>query len=553
MGRYISTGSAQVGTNCCSTIINSTCYQVSGQKYSYDPTSCWANRIILDSPGSYSFTMPAGASCLRVISVGGGGKSRCTVGQCCGTAGAGGGYAERVDSVASGCTVSIVVGRQEQDTTISYTNSAAVARTVTGGGAAGCIPGSASGGDWNSNGGCGGYNYNLCSSYSHYCGSCICCAATTCCGYCIVWAGIAIGINPSHQGDDCCNARFAGGGSAGSWIYTTGGAGQSAFNTVAAYGGMTGGSATAGGGGGIGYITRMAIVPPNCNCICAMSNGFQVGPQSFGANYPPNAGGGGGTKWQMCTCCECVSGPMGSCCWGQWIGGHGGWGGYDNAEGTGDCFVWGRSGTACSCMYGLFQDNCYIPAGPEPKRYPWHDIHAMCGSGSRGSNISQDGACHWCGTIQWATGVNYYNRPSNAGEGAGTGGVVYMYCDARYLSFGGTNTDCYPSGVNWLLLCCLGTSGKVCCSDRLEQSLFPNVVSCAGTLGGSGGVGINYMASKAGKGGGAGVVRCYIMCVCYGGNYDKCNGTGPALAYPPCDLDWRLSHAGTGMAVIYWK
>jgi hypothetical protein len=25
------------------------------------------------------------------------------------------------------------------------------------------------------------------------------------------------------------------------------------------------------------------------------------------------------------------------------------------------------------------------------------------------------------------------------------------------------------------------------------------------------------------------------------------------LAFPPCDLDWRVSTAGTGMAIIYWK
>jgi hypothetical protein len=25
------------------------------------------------------------------------------------------------------------------------------------------------------------------------------------------------------------------------------------------------------------------------------------------------------------------------------------------------------------------------------------------------------------------------------------------------------------------------------------------------------------------------------------------------LAFPPCDLDWRASTAGTGMALLYWK
>ena len=551
MGRYISTGSAPAAT--CTTIINSSCYQVSAHRYAYDANSCWQNRIIIDTPGSYTFTVPSGATCLRTIAVGGGGKSKCTVGSCCGMAGAGGAYVERVDTVASGCTVTIVVGRQEQDTTIGYTNSAAVARTLTAGGAAGCVAGVASGGDWNSNGGCAGCNYNLCSSYSHYCGSCICCSAVTCCGYCIMMAGVGVGINPSHQSDDCCNARYAGGGSAGSWIYSTGGAGQSAVNTVVLFGGMTGGGSTAGGGGGIGYICRQALGPPNCSCICARSNSFQTGTQDQAAAYPSNAGGGGGTKWQLVTCCECTSGPNDSCCHGEWRGGQGGWGGYDNHEGAADCFVWGRSGTACSCMYGLWQDNCYMPPGPEPKRYPWHDIHNMCGSGSAGRNIAFDGSSHWCGSILWANGVSYGPRATNSGEGAGTGGVVFMYCSARYTNLGGMNVDSFPEGVNWSLLCCLGTSGKVCCSDRLEQSLFPNVVTCAGTLGGSGGMGLCSMTSKAGKGGGAGVNRCYILCVCWGGSYNLCNGSGAALAYPPCDLDWRVSNAGTGMAIIYWK
>ena len=553
MGRYISTGSAQTGTNACSTIINSTCYQTATQKYAYDGNSCWQNRVILDTPGSYTFTVPAGATCIRTIAVGGGGKPKCTVGSCCGMAGAGGAYVERIDTVASGCTVTVVVGRQEQDTTISYTNSSAVARTLTAGGAAGCVAGVGSGGDWNSNGGCAGCNYNLCSSYSHYCGSCICCSPTTCCGYCIVWAGIAIGINPGHQGDDCCNARFAGGGSAGSWIWPTGGAGQSARNTVAQGFGMSGGGASAGGGGGIGYICRQPMGASNCSCVCASTAHFTgYGPtDSLMANYPTASGGGGGTKFQTEHCCDCTQGAMWSCCHGLWREGAGGWGGYDNNEGNPGCFMWGRSGTACSCMFGLYSEGCWWPSGPDPVRHAWHDIHNMCGSGSTGKNIFFDGGRHWCGPIQWASRIDYSTKPANSGEGAGTGGVVFGYCESSYFS--GGRADQFPAGVNWPLLCCLGTANKICCSDRMEQSLFPNVITCAGTLGGSGGVGINYMASKAGKGGGAGVYRCYVMCVCWCGSYNLCNGSGAALAYPPCDLDWRLSTAGTGMAIIYWK
>jgi hypothetical protein len=112
--------------------------------------------------------------------------------------------------------------------------------------------------------------------------------------------------------------------------------------------------------------------------------------------------------------------------------------------------------------------------------------------------------------------------------------------------------DAYGT-VNWTLLCCLGTSNRVCCADKLTDSLFPYILSCAGTLGGSGGSNICNMATKAGKGGGAGVYRSYLTCVCWGGTYNLCNGTGPALAFPPCDLDWRVNTAGTGMAIIYWK
>jgi phosphoheptose isomerase len=56
-----------------------------------------------------------------------------------------------------------------------------------------------------------------------------------------------------------------------------------------------------------------------------------------------------------------------------------------------------------------------------------------------------------------------------------------------------------------------------------------------------------------GKGGGAGVYRHYLTCVCWGGSFNNCNGGSTPLAFPPCDLDWRVNTAGTGMAIIYWK
>jgi hypothetical protein len=89
----------------------------------------------------------------------------------------------------------------------------------------------------------------------------------------------------------------------------------------------------------------------------------------------------------------------------------------------------------------------------------------------------------------------------------------------------------------------------------MQEALFPYVIACAGTLGGAGGVGICHLGAKAGKGGGSGVYRSYLLCVCYGGNFDRCNNSGanPLLAFPPCILDWLASPAGTGMALLYWK
>ena len=147
MGRYISTGATQA--NSCVLVGQSVCYQVTGQKYAYDGNSCWQNRVIIDTPGSYTFTVPAGVTCLRTIAVGGGGKVKGCSPVCCGMAGAGGGYVEKVDTIVAGCVVTVVVGRQEQDTTISYVCSGGATRTLTAGGASGCTHGAASGGDWN--------------------------------------------------------------------------------------------------------------------------------------------------------------------------------------------------------------------------------------------------------------------------------------------------------------------------------------------------------------------------------------------------------------------
>jgi len=542
MGRYISSGTTQTGTNACNTIINSTCYQVNKHKYSYDAKSCWANRVLIDTPGSYTFTVPAGVTCIRTVAVGGGGKVKGCSPICCGMAGAGGGYVERVDTVASGCTITIVVGRQEADTTISYTNSSAVARTLTAGGAAGCTPGAASGGDWNSTGGVAGYNF----SDGYQCGKCVYVVTTACCGYCLAYSGIAGRSQDSNTADTAyCAPSHPGGGSAGSWIWSTGGAGQCTRQQMSVCQG-DGYAVKAAGGGGIGYIDRNVLGGANCTCIC-VKNQCGIGYPFRRTCYPVGTGGGGGSKWVCSTCYEYWT-IDGFCQDGTWRMGEGGWGGHNKDEGRSEMMYYFCADT--SCMGRSF----WHKQGPSPKTYPWHDIHEMAGSGSPGTGFHAVCYQYDEGNF-WNTGhrQNPYNCV-NAGEGAGTGGVAYNCCEMSSLGMcccvGGA--DAY-TGINFLLVCCLGTSGRVCCADKMYDQLFPFVTHCAGTLGGSGGVSTCNLASRAGKGGGAGVPRSYLLCVCYGGSYDLCNGSGPALAFPPSELDWRASMAGTGMAIIYWK
>ena len=538
MGRYISTGSAQASV--CSTIINSTCYQTTGQKYAFDSNSCWQNRVILDTPGSYTFTVPSGVTCIRTIAVGGGGKASFSQCACCNFGGAGGGYVERTDTIASGCTVTIVVGRQQQDTTIAYTATGG-ARTLTAGGATCCNPGTATGGDWNSIGGAAGKG----ESGGYYCGVGNCFTATTCCGYCVVYSGYGITYSPDNS-PGYCSGKAPGGGSAGSWIWPCGGMGGGARNETQVVG--DGYGPVAGGGGGIGYICKKGIEASTCSCICSNSkcaDGFPGGRKN---QYPSSADGGGGTKLQRCdTAFTNQVGFRGMCVAGQYFSGPGGWGGYDNEEGRDSRFFWFHK--ACFGATSYWQEH-----GPEPKRYQWHDIHSMCGSGSPGTT-HQDGACYRS-CSSWLVGGSKLalQAAQNSGEGAGTGGVAYFCCELSSIRIpycmGGAD---YTSGINWALLCCLGTSNRICCADKMQDQLFPYITHCAGTLGGAGGVDIERMASRAGKGGGAGMVRCYLHCVCWGGSFNLCNGSGPALAFPPCDLDWRASTAGTGMAIIYWR
>ncbi len=549
MGRYISTGATQPST--CIANVATTCYNVSTHKYSYDANECWQNKIVIDTPGAYTFTVPTGITCMRAIAVGGGGKVKPCNPACCGTAGGGGGYAEKYFTVSAGCSIQITVGRQEGNTSVTYTPGSIL---VTGGGAAACTGGSASGGDWNSTGGEGGYNRNYCGGgASHYCGACIYTYATNCCGYCVVWSGIsARSLDPSHDSGTCCVARYAGGGSAGSWIWTSGGAGQCAFNNMDNYG--QGYGPTAGGGGGIGYISRCAIRDPICACICVKGNCNYAGPVVPRSSCPAHAGGGGGTKWQCVEYCVCQN-YEGCCESGRYRSGPGGWGGKMNNEGREDWWIWGYQHHS---PWGstIHPRSCITEPGLSPKFYPWHDIHDMAGSGSAGRNINV-GNNDW-GYCGWATANPYNHKPSRiSGEGAGTGGVVFGCCDL--CSYGmqccvaGSATNACGS-INWELVCCLGTTNKVCCAERMMDALFPFIISCAGTLGGAGGVGVCHIASKAGKGGGSGINRSYILCICYGGAFDCCNqAAGTPLAFPPCILDYLASPAGTGMAILYWK
>ena len=493
MGRYISTGASQPST--CIANVATTCYNVSSHRYSYDANECWQNKVVIDTPGSYTFTVPTGVTCMRAIAVGGGGKTKPCNPACCGTAGAGGGYAEKYFTVVSGCSVQITVGRQEGNTSVTYTPGSIL---VTGGGAAACTGGSASGGDWNSTGGAGGYNRNYCGGgASHYCGACIYTYQTNCCGYCVVWSGIsARQLDPAHDSGTCCVSRYAGGGSAGSWIWSTGGAGQCAFNNMDNYG--QGYGPTAGGGGGIGYINRCAIRDPICACICVKGNCNYNGPTVPRSSYPAHAGGGGGSKWQCVEYCVCQN-YEGCCESGRYRSGPGGWGGKMNNEGREDHWIWGYQHHS---PWGstIHPRSCITEPGLSPKFYPWHDIHDMAGSGSAGRNISvANNDWGYCG---WATAHPYNHRPSRiAGEGAGTGGVVFTCCDL--CSYGmqccvaGSATNACGS-INWELVCCLGTTNKVCCAERMMDALFPFIISCAGTLGGAGGVGICHLSSKAG-------------------------------------------------------
>jgi len=515
---------------------------VTAAKAYYDGKQCWQYKVVYDRPGSYTWTAPTNAVCVRTVLVGGGGKPKCSGtsfggGTCCSSAGSGGAYSEKCHGVTAGTTTfNLVVGRQEQDTTLAC-NSVAV---HTAGGAAGCVQGVATGGDWNSTGGLGGWGCTYCGgSYSHGT-QCFYTCFANCCGYCIAYV-----CNPTGTCGDCA-ASFAGGGSAGSPRALTGGCASCICQYVS--------SSVAGGGAGIGDVCCNIPVwhYPCCNCICTVWFCCEATKPCY--NYPTSNQGGGGSEARCNFSCRSTTQ---TCTWGYWKSGDGGPGGLTDESSTyGWEFEWGYQGNCVypfgiRCMGQISQPRCASSAPQNVcvlNQQQW-DIQNISGSGSPGTGLLYCSSCY-------PYDSNSTPRPRNAGEGAGTGGFSLYKCDAEsmddlgigYMSSSGYNM------LNWLKICQLGMCGQCDQAWLMQDGLFPFFITCAGTLGGSGGVGICGYTSKAGKGGGGGQSKNQILCICYGGAFNCCNQVASTpLAFPPCLLDQMVSNAGTGMAIIYYR
>lgn len=526
-------------------IVEKTAPKVTGAKTYYDGKQCWQYKVIYDRPGTYTFTVPSNAICARTVIVGGGGKPVCN-NACCGVGGAGGGYSEKCHAITPGTTsFTIVVGRQGQDSTVAC-NAVAV---HTAGGAVGCAPGVASGGDWNSRGGCAGLVCNYCGGSVSQGVACICITTGTCCGYCLVFA-----YNENDHGNQngCYVPGYAGGASAGSPRHLCGGCSACICNS-----GDINHGATGTGGGGIGSqcpLQGNVWHYSCCDCVCFPWDGNGGGYCGFLEPGPTSAGGGGGSHSGQPSMCRSWSG---TCMCHNWAGGTGGYGGFDipptdplpNAW-TFTCMNRCNESYGGDCGQGWV---CLQPKRCDPMRKPWWDICDISGAGAPG-HVHENGCIWCCAGTQWS---GLWGRPSNAGEGAGTGATVFRCCNANQY---GDKWYMMPNSpadaVNWLLVCCLGAQSDPFRCDSayiLKDKLFSGFVTCAGTLGGSGGTGICYYTSKAGFGGGGGMAKCHIVCVCYGGTYNNCNGGATPLAFPPCILDNLVSNAGSGLAIVYYK
>jgi hypothetical protein len=168
---------------------------------------------------------------------------------------------------------------------------------------------------------------------------------------------------------------------------------------------------------------------------------------------------------------------------GNWREGSGGWGGLDNQEGRGGQLYWVcHDSTGCHKHFRIAQSVA-------PKKYPWHDIHSMSGSGSSGKSITLCGGC-WAQGNCWARASNQTGTPEDSGEGAGTGGAVYggSVCTTPGVDW---PAHCLTFGIDWLQVCDLGVAGKatdVYYRESTTRDLVPGFISRAGTLGGSGGI-----------------------------------------------------------------
>jgi hypothetical protein len=508
-----------------------------GAKVYYDGKQCWQYKVVYDRPGTYTFNVPAGVSCVRTVIVGGGGKPSClTNGNCCSFAGAGGAYSERCMTVSPGTALSIQVGRQQQDSAVCCNTTL----VHTAGGASGSTPGVATGGDWNSRGGCSGFSCNNCGgSLSHFCGSCKYVNVTNCCGYCIVYQF----DDAANGGSTCCNAIFVGGASAGTPDNICGGCSSTLCGYLH--------SGIAGGGGGIGSQILPTVWHYNCcTCICVY---WQGDGMTMSTNWPASAEGGHGS--QNLKRSQCRAGAY-TCLGGIMSVGSGGSGGPEGDVQNNYQFEWGYE-QICAYPYGggfcMPQARMQVQRNA-PCRINWWDISDICGSGSPGFN--QEHNFNQCG--YQAGGISVPPWPENSGEGAGTGGIITYCCNPHQMGmgFGNTSSSGGPN-INWTLICHLGVCGKTeqAWLPGMQNSLFPFFITCAGTLGGSGGVGWCGFTSKAGFGGGGGQAKCQFLCVCWGGNFDRCNNNGanPLLAFPPCLLDQMVSNAGLGLAIIYYR
>lgn len=504
-----------------------------GGKLYRNDTKCFNYKIVYDQPGTYSFSMPTTATCAKIVIVGGGGKPLCSTNVCCSWAGAGGGYSEKNFSNPGGGNFSIVVGAQHGSSTV--TCNSVVQHTASG--AAFCTPGVGTGGDYNSTGGCAGCTMQFQSPSGI--GGCVCTALCSICGYCVVIAFKDSG----NGGSTCCNTLLSGGGSAGSPFRAQGGNGWSVCGNCW--------SGVAGGGGGIGQCNCVAYHYSCCNCNCQQVDGNAGGSCIWYVCFPASASGGGGSKM------SCTSNYLGNprswsgvCTNPVHQGGDGGAGGPYGCDGKATKH-WYACRSRLNPSYGSMCGITFPRTQrfmQDPGKVCWWDVCEICGSGAPGY-VHEN---HYVSTTYHSG--NWSNRPANSGEGAGTGGVMTLCCTAQMMGFGFPPRTVSTNFINFCLVCYLGTTGQCNLANKVIDKLVPQHLTCAGTLGGSGGMGWCGYDSKAGAGGGGGQVKHAIVCVCHGGVFDCCNQTlNTPLAFPPVCLDTLVSNAGAGLAIIYYR